>query len=100
MTSVVTARGNEVSYHWWLSRAISSMSGVVLLGLCFSFLSFSALLSTKSSGIYLLCALSLVSHEVDQVGEVLRVVHHLGIHHGSHLSLGDLHLVLGNGGLL
>ena len=100
MTSVVTARGSEVSCDWWLARAISSMSNVVLLGLFFSFLSFPALLSTKNSGIYLLCALSLVSHEIDQVGEVLRLVHHFGIHHGSHLPLVDLHLVLCNDALL
>ena len=100
MTSVVTIRGKEVRYHWWLARAIPSMSRVVPLGLFFSFLSFSALLSAKSSGIYLWCALSLVSHEVDQIGEVLRVVHHLGVHHGSHLPLGSLHLVLSNDSLL
>ena len=44
------------------------MSHVVLLSLFFSFLSFSALLSTKNSGIYLLRALSLVSHEIFDYG--------------------------------
>ena len=58
------------------------------------------MLSTKDSGIYLLRALSLVSHEIDQVGEVLRLVHHLVIHHGSHLPLAAFHLILCDDALL
>ena len=76
------------------------MSHVVLLSSFFSLLSFSALLFTKGSGIRYLCALSFVPHEIDQVGEVLSLVHHPCVHHGGQLPLVGLHLVLCNDALL